>query len=151
MRYNLRTTSAKLRTKIRRTKMALICIVYNNQSLRTSCGKTRFWTGKKLPQFNRSRKIFLLVWADRKYFHYLTRNTTVLLEHEPSNNMKVFHDFIRVHRTRPSTKGRFNDLEVYGPLAPTGHGLCGFNRGWSYVAKSRFKSLATPCVTELNR
>ena len=28
------------------------------------------------------------------------------------------------------------------------HIVCGFNRGWSYVVKSRVQSLATPCVTE---
>ena len=53
-------------------------IVNNNKSLRAFCGKTRFGTGKKLPQFNRSRKIFLLVLVDRTYFHYWTRNTSVI-------------------------------------------------------------------------
>ena len=47
--------------------------------------------------------------------------------------------------------GRFNDLELYGRPTPAGQGLCGFSRGWSYVAKSRVKSLATPYVTELDR
>ena len=37
-------------------------IVNNNKSLRAFCGKTRFGTGKKMPQFNRSRKIFCSFW-----------------------------------------------------------------------------------------
>ena len=42
--------------------------------------------------------------------------------------------------------GGFNDFGFYGPPTPSGQGLCGFNRGWS-----RVKSLATPCVTEIDR
>ena len=45
---------------------------------------------------------------------------------------------------------RFIDLGFHGPPTPVGQGLCGFNRGWSSVVKSRVKSLATPCVTELD-
>ena len=48
-------------------------------------------------------------------------------------------------------QGRFNDLEFYEPPTPTGQELCGFNRWWSYDVKSRVKSLAKPCLTELNR
>ena len=49
-----------------------------------------------------------------------------------------------------SRAGGFNE-EFYGPPTPAGEGLCDFNRGWSYVVKSRGKSLTTPCVTELDR
>ena len=38
-----------------------------------------------------------------------------------------------------------------GSPTSAGQGLCGFNKGWSLVVKSRVKSLATPCVTELDR
>ena len=48
-------------------------------------------------------------------------------------------------------QGRFNDFWFYGPPNPAGQGLCGFNRGWSYVVKSRVKSFATPSMTELYR
>ena len=31
-----------------------------------------------------------------------------------------------------------------GRASVSGHGICGFNRGWSLVVNSRVKSLATP-------
>ena len=38
-----------------------------------------------------------------------------------------------------------------GPPTPVGQGPCGFDKGRSLAVKSNVKSMASPCLTELDR